>query len=551
MATREHGRTVPTALPSVDGALLATSVALALAAGAVARFDGLLVQTPFDDEWHPLLAVKWWGAAKIFLAFGWADHSIPVTLYLELLSRFDRLTPATLWWPFAAAGLLMPALIARAAAPTFERLAGWLFAALLWLSPLFVYLSRLARPYVFTAPACLLLVLWLCRARDEPSLPRMLGWWGLAVGVGWASPVYLPFLAVALAAYCLVPLRGSAHGGSRDRFRRWALALATAAGWLALLLPPTVADLENLARKVNARPAGLDDLYRAAMLFPGTGSVIVLAIVLGLACVGAGRAPRPKRRAAALLGAGMAAQVLVFLLSNPKGAGSPFVASRYLLPVLLVFVLLACQGLVRSVVHLPRAGLLAALVLAGAGLFLSRPLWPLLEGRTDNFRSTLLYHLVTRVSPTVRLDSTPLPPIYDQILDAAAGTAILEAPYNGYLRLPYAFYQRRHGKPVLLGVERGFCVDTDTRELPPDGQGGFRLGRFVSLGDFAQMRRKGVRFILLHENPEVEVAALADGLARVPRFDYTGCLARLSEALGQPPEIREGIALFDLSRSTR
>src|SRR5690606_19307639 len=120
-ASRGRGR------HSFTGHVGTTVLLLLCAFGAWLRLDDLLHQTPFHDEWHPLLAVMWWNAERIASAFGHADHSIPITLYLEALSRIDLLGPLLFWGPFAFIRLIvipgLPALFSR----HFGGAPAWLF----------------------------------------------------------------------------------------------------------------------------------------------------------------------------------------------------------------------------------------------------------------------------------------------------------------------------------------------------------------------------------------------------------------------------------------
>ena len=125
---------------------------LALLAGIWLRMDQLRTQTLLDDEWHAvrmLIGSDWAGIAT---HFGYADHSIPLTLYYRALYNLGILSEWQMHLPLLIAGialLLVAPLLLRDRVPLAVR-AVWM--ALLAVSPVLVYLSRTARPY---ALACL------------------------------------------------------------------------------------------------------------------------------------------------------------------------------------------------------------------------------------------------------------------------------------------------------------------------------------------------------------------------------------------------------------
>lgn len=524
----------------LERGLLATLCAL----GAWLRLDQLPQQVPFHDEWHALLAVARWDAARIFSSFGHADHSIPVALYLEALSRLDRLAPLALWGPFALAGLVTLVLLPVAAARHIGREAAWLLAPLLALSPLLVYYSRTARPYVYTAPLALGVALAVAAWWRRPGARAALGVALLAAIVGWSMLAHIPFVAGAVATAVL--LRPASARRWRDGgAARATLALLAGGLTAALLAAPLIGDLRNLDRKVGSAPVEAENLMAGFRLFPGSGSWPFLAVLLALGIDGAVHLYRRERTLALVLAGASSVQLTALLVTRPDSFGAPLVAARYLMPIGLVVMLCAALSAAR---HLD--GRISRWVAPVALLLLAVVFWapaaPLLGARPDNFRSTALHRLFHFEPARMLDDAAALPPAYGPILAARDEFAILEAPYNGYLHVPYGEYQRLHRRIVHLGVETGFCSAGDTREIPAAGQGGFALDRFVGLGELDRMRELGIRFIVLHRDPETEIPRLEPTWKRVERFDFEGCLAELEAELGRPAVARDGIALFDL-----
>jgi hypothetical protein len=514
--------------------------------GAWLRLDALPGQVPFHDEWHALLAVARLSPAQISSSFGHADHSIPVTLYLEALSRLGRLDPLLLWGPFALAGLLTLLLLPVAVAGRFGARAAWLLAPLLALSPLLVYFSRTARPYVFTAPlalaAALALETWWRRPGRGAALRVAL----LCALVAWSLLAHLPFVGGAVLAAVLLRPAGS---------RRWrdgaparaALALAIVTASAALLAWPLLHDLRNLDRKLGGEAIAAGDVVAGLLLFPGAGRWPILLVLLALACDGAVRVARRQPTLAILLGAGSATQLLAIATTRPDSFDAPLVAARYLMPVGLVVLVCAAAGAADRLSGRFARRVVAPAALVAFGLAVWAPARGVLGARPDGFRSTTLHRLFHFEPERLLEASRTLPAAYRPVRQAAGDFAVLEAPYNGYLHAPYGMYQWRHRREVYLGVEHGFCATADTREVPAAGTGGFALDRFVELGDLARLRALGIRFVLIHRDPEREIPLLEPTWDRVDRFDFDACVERLRALTGRRPRIRDGIAVFDLA----
>jgi hypothetical protein len=189
-----------------------------------------------------------------------------------------------------------------------------------------------------------------------------------------------------------------------------------------------------------------------------------------------------------------------------------------------------------------------AVTLLGIGAGTWTPRWSLVSGAPDNFRSTRLFHLLSFPAADLQLEFEP-PAAYRSILEADAGGAVLELPYNGYLRTPYGYYQRRHRREVYLGVEAGWCTDKDTRELPAAGREGFRLSRFVDPSAGRDLAERSIRFVVFHRDPEAEVPWVRPERRRRDRFDHDRCVAAFAELTGSVPLELDGIAVFDLGRT--
>jgi len=118
--------------------------AAALIAGIGLRMWQLDAQVIVDDEWHALhklLRADW---KSVFTRFGFADHSIPLTLYYKWVYETFGLSERKMHVPMLVAGIALTAVAPRLARTwaTWPTRATW--AGLLAISPLLVYHSRVA-----------------------------------------------------------------------------------------------------------------------------------------------------------------------------------------------------------------------------------------------------------------------------------------------------------------------------------------------------------------------------------------------------------------------
>ena len=59
----------------------------AFIAGVAIRVWQIDIQIPIDDEWHAIIKLMRAGPLDIFTHVGYADYSIPLTLYYQSLYR--------------------------------------------------------------------------------------------------------------------------------------------------------------------------------------------------------------------------------------------------------------------------------------------------------------------------------------------------------------------------------------------------------------------------------------------------------------------------------
>src|SRR6266496_3659808 len=181
----------------------AMTAVTAIAAGTWLRWYQLDIQVLIDDEWHALHKVLHSDAYGIATTFGFADHSIPLTLYYRFLALHGGLTEWVMHLPMLVAGvvLLVAAALSLRRETTPPVRVAWV--ALLAISPLLVYHSRTARPYALTGLLTFVAIVafrrwWL---RDRKSTRLNSSHVEISYLAGWFHPITLPFTLLPFVYY--------------------------------------------------------------------------------------------------------------------------------------------------------------------------------------------------------------------------------------------------------------------------------------------------------------------------------------------------------------
>lgn len=483
---------------------------LALLFGAWIRCDQLAVQLPGDDEWHSLHALRDQDMSWIFTHFGASDHCIPTTLFEGLWMHVFGLDEIGLRFLPLTLGLASIVILPALARVHIGQKASILLAFLIAISPLHVYYSRFARPYV---PLFLFAVMAvLCFER----------WWSIggrrfailfvasSVLAAWFHLAALPFVlapfAWALFEHFARP-RGVLMTRRRNLTQLVVLGLYVLIGLALLLGPPLWRDFETLRARSLGTSSGLPDPLVVFDRLRGTPRAIPAFIFALAALLGALALWRQQRRWFGFLLFAVACHVASICVLRPALLDIPLVMARYAMPALFVLSLATAVGLAEidrlarqewRVVprHLP--GALAILVLWRFGPLPSIHLRPnnwTNHGAHQGDYSPFAYSSFARIAMGVR----EVPPIYARLAKESAPEAVfLEAPWF-YIseRTPYTLFQRVHGHPIRVG----FVAPTD-EALPPGElpltDGRFTFTNFVHVAEGRRLASRGIRYVIFH-----------------------------------------------------
>jgi len=528
--------------------------AVALLLACVLRSWQLGTQILIDDEWHALHKLLQADAADIATHFGFADYSIPLTLYYRFLYLHGGLSEWGMHLPLLLAGIaavvLLPWLLRREAPPA--TLALW--SALLAIAPFLVYHSRTARPYALTALLVLVALFafrrWWLQRDGRSGLT-----YALCAGfAAWLHLITLPFTLLPFIFFGLAPLAGR-DGRERGASARWRgvrrlilLGLATAALLALALAPPLATDFAALAGKSGGGTVALDTVWRALLLAAGVGQSWLGAIVLLFALLGAANWAR---RDAAFVGylafvvCGAAAAVAV---SHAAWVQHPGTFARYLQPAIPLLLLFAAEGLA-GVLRPCAPPLQAALGAAAIAALLALGPIPAWWYAPNQFMTDPYFQFDYDPAHNpyrTELPDGPIPDFYRRLRAWPAGTlTLIEAPWSLETdHDPQPLYQRVHRQNIRIGLTSPLCGVRDYGDFAPT-QTGLRFVNFVHL-DAVLDGAGGGDLLVLHRH------AWPASRPAPPQWpDEAACLAAVEQRLGTPGYEDPEIAVFGLSEAGR
>jgi hypothetical protein len=516
--------------------LLLLSVAVAL------RLWYLPDQLLADDEWHALHKVISATPAEILRSFGYADHTIPLTLFYQWLAAGPGLDEWTMRLPLLVAGLvsivLMPWLL-RGLARADEKL---VFATLLVVSPLLVYFSRTARPYalsVLLAFAALLAFRhwWLQRDRRWAAAYVV-----LCALAAWLHPLTLaatlaPFLYHGLQAVWLW-IR------EREALPLWRLVvigIVTAIPLILLLGPPLLSDYASLAGKAGVHQVTANTFWRSLELFAGSAFLPLVSAWLVLAGAGAILLARRDPGFAGYWLFVLVTAAGIVALTGGEWIHHPLVLARYLLPLLPMLLFLVAVAVAHGLRSLPPAWRWVPVAGLALLLYLAGPLPSQYHAPINQFTGHMSFQFDYDPERNVynrQLRPEYVPAFYRELGEEPPGSlTLVVAPwYIEWHWNDWRFFQAVHRQRILAGFVTGLCAESAFGEYPP-GQSGVHLRHVVHLADLvpADPRADFLVFQLWPPQPDPRA---------VPGLEE--CVEAMRSRLGTPLLEADGLVVFDL-----
>jgi len=519
---------------------LSWTVLMVVAIGAIAmyfRLTQLGQQILIDDEWHAIHALIRLDYQQIFLSFGHADHSIPLTLLFKALAETIGLTEWRMRFLPMVGGFVTIALAPWLLRPWLRSYEPWVLALLIALSPILIHFSRYVRPYAITIPLTFAAVIALWRWWHEGERKWIAVFIPTSVLAGWMHPLTLLFTGGGLLWFGVVSLKDLLKNRDMSGLMRVVPpGLVMVALSSALVLPPLLADPHSMAAKTGVHQLQWTTLVRAWELVAGVAHWGVAGPMLVLALVGAVVLwTRDKMFVLYWMFLTTLAFVTVVLL-NPAWVHHALVPVRYLsiaIPWVLALIGIGFVTVVHWLSQYNRPAMTAALA-AGVmlawflGLLSVGPHWAT-YGQLNQFAGHMRYHFdydFVRNPFSVVVDSVDMPAIYEVMAKEPGDWTIVEAPWRFESHYtPLSGFQRQHQMPIKIGMLTGLCADWVVGEVPhQDPTKRLEFSEFVHLADLPNAMAGKNHFVVVHTKDMLE------NIRTVP--DVGPCVETLNERLG-------------------
>jgi hypothetical protein len=476
-------------------------------AGILLRVYQLPSQIIADDEWHALYRAMIVNYSHIATHFGYADYSIPLTLYYKILSETVGLSEISMRLPSLIAGIFTPIVIPLLWRKHLDRNSYLFFVVMLTVSPLLIYFSRIARPYAIT----MLL--------SSTALVAAYRWW-YELHNRWAI-VYI--FCTALAAYfhlasllfTLVPVLicgshaiGSALVGDKVLLLRIIyLSFFLLAALAVVVGPPLYVDHVEFMSKGGVQSVKSHSLAGAVHLWAGTGNHLLLLVLMFVGLIGLTTMWNTDRTWFAWCAICSVIMFISVVVSRSAGIDEAIVLARYAIPIVPVLLMVIANGASR-IFQLAQEGMgryFASIVL-GVGLFFMGPLpdqtyYPNQFTGHMYFQSEYRFH----ANPYRYLRPHQIPEFYltlSQLQPASINIVVAPWRYEWH-RVNQNFYQEKHRQNIKIGFLGNLCGNDwrgYTGEYPVEARG-LSFMNFVHLGEVISGDDEWGDYVVFHNGP--------------------------------------------------
>ncbi|HZI84991.1 MAG TPA: hypothetical protein VFF44_13820 [Casimicrobiaceae bacterium] len=527
---------------------------IAILVGTWLRWYQLPIQVLLDDEWHALHKVIHSDAWGIATSFGFADHSIPLTLYYRWLALHGGLTEWVMHVPLLISGVALLVSVAmsfrRDGETTPAARAAWV--TLLAISPLLVYHSRTARPYALTS---LLTFVAIVAFRRWWRKERRCTAWGAGYAAatflsGWLHPITLPFTLLPFAYYgarALLFTQRTPETLVAALRRLLLLGGITVAALAAALGPPLVNDWSRFAAKAGRDAVTLESVYRTLLMLFGIAQPPLLAVLVALSGLGIGRLWQRERDLVAYVLTVTLGAAVAIALAQPQWIHHPGVYARYLLPALPFLLLFLAEGALACLERLRRPAWQAVAMAAAAALLWWAGPMPDYFYRPNQFMGHLRfqYDYDPAHNPYVlEIPRDPVPDFYRQLAQRPPRTlTLIEAPWRLESNFnPHPWYQEIHRQYVKIGLVTPVCGIRDFGEYPATLRA-LRMRELVHLSEILAGKSYGADYLVMHLK-----AWKTPPDAEVDWPDVAACLTSIEAKLGAPVYRDDQIVVFALKK---
>jgi len=440
------------------------------------RLWELPIQLLADDEWHALNKLLQSDAWGIYTSFGNADHSIPLTLYYHATSFLTPLSENIMRFPLVIAGLLTLVLVPLMLRSWLSSPELLLMTVLIALSPIFIYYTRMARPYALSTLLVFISLFAFYSYAQRPGWRNVTAYLTCATVSAWLQPVTLTFLLTPFIFFGAKAI-GCVYKKKDAAFLKSLVLLA--AGLLCLLLvvlgPPLYYSLSDIAGKTGVNYPTFLSLINTFKLLSGSQYSWFLFSYLIFLIIGAVSLWERERQLLIYL---LLCTLLPFLAISSSGAAwiqHPLVTARYLLPILLVMSMFVAIGFYRIVMLFSSSTVVATsyAVILSVFVYSAGPLRNQYNSQINQFTGHMAYQFDYDWHGNTyneSLDNRPVSDFYLTLGQAPPGTLhLIVAPWHMEWHWNRWYLdQRIHQQTVTAGFLAGLCGEDFYGEYAQD-----------------------------------------------------------------------------------
>jgi hypothetical protein len=530
------------------------TLTLAVVVGAWLRWYQLRIQVLVDDEWHAVHKVLNSDAWGIATTFGFADHSIPLTLYYRFLALHGGLTEWVMHLPMLIAGVTLLVLAGLSLRRQIPPAVGTTWTVLLAISPLLVYQSKTARPYALTSLLAFIAIVAFRKwwQKDGPQWRPAAAYVVATFLAGWLHPITLPFTLLPFVYYGVRAIVGARTPGGvplgAALLRLSVLGVVTAVLLAAALAPPLMNDWIRFFAKAGSDAVTPESVYRTLLMLFGIAQPALLVALGALTALGIYRLGRRDRDLVAYLGTVILGAAIAIAATRPQWIHHPGVLSRYLLPALPFLLLFLAEGVAACLQPLVRPVWQASTIVVAAILLWWAGPMPDYLYRPNQFMGHLRfqYDYDPAHNPYVlEVPRDPVPDFYRQLAQKPPRSlTLIEAPWRLESNFnPHPWYQEIHRQYVKIGLTTPVCGVRDFGEYPATVRA-FRFNQFAHLSEILAGKSYGADYLVMHLVPWKTPPD-----AEVEWPDVQACLPAIEAKLGAPVYRDVQIVVFALKHS--
>jgi len=529
----------------------ASLIIISVVFGVFFRFDQFFSQILIDDEWHAVHQLLYSTPIKIFSSFGLADHSIPLTLFYWFEAEMFGLSELLMRWPMMLSSLIVLTLFPIYVYKRSNLETTAVFTFLLAVSPMLVYYSRLARPYMITL---LLIYLshWLfIRFLNTERKPLIAFLYIICSSL--AIWMHLVVAVIVIAPFILYGIKAIYQRNKGVIIKLVMLGIPTAIVTSALILPPLILSPKSLTHKIGVDTVNFETVSLVGFNWIGTSSTAVLLFCLLLMVLGIKTVWGRFEIARSVL-FGVILTTIILVLIKSSWIHIPTTFGRYLIAIIPIILLSMAFGSIYlsqyiKKIHMLRRLSKTPIILLALLLLIYSPIRSLTQYPNSNTLHSFYKFSYKQDQNTIAqvFEKIPISRFWNLFEDSDPGEYKIAA-------VPWFFqsyswdalrWQQKSRQLIFPAYFSGFCVDKRKGEIPFSNR--IKLKNMVYLSQIEDLYNNEYDFIVYQKPYSINFF----GKTTKVGYEYEHCEKKLKENFGNAVFKSDKITVFAISDKGR